>query len=562
MHRVMLVDDEIIVRVGMRQLIPWSSYNAEIVAESSNGQQALKLLEQDTIDLILVDIKMPTMNGLEFMEAIQHVDLVKRPIIIVLSAYAEYEYVRKAFVLGAADYIVKEDIGKPASTQIIANSLAKLEQRDLSKDQNEAPPLYSFEREKIQWLRSYLIENESIVKMEHSKLVKDAWFAHSYTTQQVVMLFHVEQLQGSDEGEVDQHISSYIQATLKEIVRRFDTKNLVIDLNYSDYVIISHIGFQYSAMETRQLVVEMVNQIKGQLKNYMNLTVSGAVSDVSSGHKNWKRLLLEVGNLIKLRFYDGTGRVYFYEDLQRFTSTDPSIKFNWEIRGLLYKLEMGQSWVEEWRLSIKSLQQYGQINPDIVISKYRTLLWELESLLYLRGLNWSDVLGDRESPHEVLDQLYDNTAILLWLEQLISTVEKCIDAKHLMPSTHPGLVEMACKIMDRDYAQPISLAQISEQIGVNASYLSKIFSKETGENLIDYLTKKRIEKAKELLQSKLKIYEVGERAGYHNQTHFSRVFKKNTGLTPIQYRDQIYRDQPYEKDKGEYFYEETASVIN
>jgi two-component system response regulator YesN len=125
-----------------------------------------------------------------------------------------------------------------------------------------------------------------------------------------------------------------------------------------------------------------------------------------------------------------------------------------------------------------------------------------------------------------------------WLLEVVTKTCEVLEHGKKAVESMPRLIDKAKKLIERHYAAPISLSLVSQQVGVSDSYLSKVFVKETGENFSDYVTRIRIEKAKQMLYSGMKIYEVGETVGYPNQTHFSRIFKKVTGETPIEYKNR------------------------
>jgi two-component system response regulator YesN len=117
--KVLIVDDEPLFRIAMREMINWEAFGCEIVSEASNGREALRYIEKNNVDLVLIDVQMPQLNGIQFLDKLIEMDLTLSPLVIILSAYSAYPYVRQAFQLRAYDYLVKEDLDESYVTPIL-----------------------------------------------------------------------------------------------------------------------------------------------------------------------------------------------------------------------------------------------------------------------------------------------------------------------------------------------------------------------------------------------------------------------------------------------------------
>ena len=146
--------------------------------------------------------------------------------------------------------------------------------------------------------------------------------------------------------------------------------------------------------------------------------------------------------------------------------------------------------------------------------------------------------GDK-LPYELVEQFDFKKDLHDWL---IDTVHKAVVLLHTKQSERSlSLVDKAKRYIENHFQKPIALRQVSENVGVSESHLSKQFVKETGMNFVEFVTKLRIQKAKRLLEAGMKMYEVSIQIGYENPEHFSRVFKKNVGLSPQQYRESHHK---------------------
>ncbi|GJM78082.1 hypothetical protein HMSSN139_05780 [Paenibacillus sp. HMSSN-139] len=152
MIRVLLVDDEPIVRIAMREMIPWEQFGCEIAGEAPNGREALKRIREGGIDLALVDMQMPHMNGIELIKELHESGWMQKLAVIVLSAYSDYEYVREAFLYGACDYMIKNDLAETKVGPVISKAVNLLEERLSASERNAQEDRTKQQRLKEGWL--------------------------------------------------------------------------------------------------------------------------------------------------------------------------------------------------------------------------------------------------------------------------------------------------------------------------------------------------------------------------------------------------------------------------
>lgn len=323
-----------------------------------------------------------------------------------------------------------------------------------------------------------------------------------------------------------------------QVLEASGSESVLISLDKGEFAILVMYPGNESTRLTRHRMIETVNQISRHLKQYLNISVSMGISFPGIGWTQWGEQYRGAAQLACLRFYYGLDYTGFPEDNPykvRLTTVEAPCGTG----ELLYRLDMGTSdWREAADRWLQSIQSLGIIQVEIILRQYKSFLMELGVLIHAKGLTWPDILDTVQSPYEHLEQLEWMPQIHDWLYEILKKTCEAIQTGRNASENIPRLIDKAKKMIERHHAAPISLSLVSQQVGVSESYLSKVFVKETGENFSDYVARIRIENAIQMLNSGIKIYEVGERVGYPNQTHFSRIFKKVTGKMPIEYKNR------------------------
>ncbi|HBF36612.1 MAG TPA: hypothetical protein DDW50_04760 [Firmicutes bacterium] len=528
MLKIILVDDEPIVRLTIQTLGPWQNYGFQFAFEAANAQEALEQLKSGaSIDMVLTDITMPKMNGIELIRQVKTIN-PNLPI-IVLSAYNDYPYVREAFKLGVQDYILKSDLSFAALLKLfekvkenigltnrhlkeITDNTVLLKQKILN-DLLAGVPVSAF-REKLEPLA---------IKIRN--------------THNVVCLFDVDDYKLQEDkydSEILAKINNSIANVFSQKIMEYNIGE-VLALSKERYVLIANFEGEHSSAVMFQKLNQLINDIKYSLSELLNISVTVGVSAFADGLENIPSLYRQAVQAIQFRLIWGKGKTIHQQDLLNIKNTaqiDIS-SFKKELFAALESSDTSraQSILKNFKQSIIELNP-AKING--VYNLYIEIIYSVFNYLSGKDIHPDDIM-DQEldfyhkiNAYETIDEMNQ------FLESLLLKIMLELKQKN---ENIPLKLKKAREYIRAHYHENISLKSVAQYLAVSEAYLSRLFSKEMGESFINYVTHLRIEKAKELLKnSNLSINEISEQVGYYNQEHFSRVFKKHEGCSPNKYR--------------------------
>jgi len=535
MLRVMIVDDEPIYRLALRELIRWEDYGCEIAAEASNGLDALRMVSSRRIDLAIVDVQMPIMSGLEFLKKLRSSPEGQDTAVIVLSAYSQFEYVREAFMHGVHDYMIKEDLNAEHVGEIIDKTVGKIGEANHLRERRQLESLALEEARREEALLA-LVRPDAAPGAEASPAPE--WLASADSGMPFLCCLLVDRDASGEAGEMDKTRSRMIAHSIRQASANYRIEPTIARIASREYALLLPVPGRLGELQAREAVAELAGRIISQIRDYLNLEATLGLLRAGASAASWQERYGEARHLARTRFYLGSGRPYFEEDVSAYTRQLAAPI--WDVPEILRCLEAGRTdWTGPLEEGMNKLAGSCGVPVETAAQEYRSLLWEIGSLLHSRGLSWAE-LGEPQSPLERVGHFEHSRALNVWLGSLVRAVHDAIDPKKRILETSPPLVDKVKKWIDRHYQEPISLASASEAAGISESYLSKIFAKETGETFVEYVMKTRVEKAILFMGSGMKIYEIAEKVGYPNQGHFSKIFKKVTGKTPLEYREQLF----------------------
>ncbi|WP_083930255.1 response regulator [Paenibacillus sanguinis] len=560
MIRVLLVDDEPIVRIAMRELIPWERLGCEIAGEAAHGREALKRLEGNGIDLLLVDMQMPHMNGIELIRELHARGRMEELVVIVLSAYSDYEYVREAFLYGASDYMIKNDLEEAKVVPVINKAVEVIYQRMNAWERRNQETRSREQKLKENWLVNAvrLHANGSPVAVETLSLEEVGEGTKAANTEPFLFLKWWSEAGGRDRqsigcllldpchrgkqgGDLEQQ-ARFVMHTVRQVVEGYGHELIIVPVDPGEFAMLLWVTERAEGQPYRIRMTEMLHKTFSHLQQYVGVTGAVGLAEPCSHWQAWQSRYLKARLLAQLRFFRGGGEVFFTEALPAQTEQGQKPPV-WNISGLIRNIELGSGeWERELQEGMERLRQSGHTMIEVLLQPYLALLWELGSLLRAQGLDWGELSVGNPSPAEQLKQFNFLTEVENYMLGLVRQVAEMVHPLSRVAETAPRLVSKVKEWIDGHYHEPLSLTLASEMAGISESYLSKVFAKEMGETFVEYVARRRIENAIVMLQSGMKLYEIGERVGYPNPGHFTKVFKRITGKTPLEYREQLKED--------------------
>ncbi len=531
MHKVMVVDDEPLVRLAVKSLVNWDNHGFHMELEAANGKQALKMLEENPdVDIVITDVNMPVMNGLELIARMKGLPQV--PKVIVLSAYNDYDLVRQAFKLGAEDYILKTEMEPENILKLLRNVAAQMENGEKKKysSMNRDTDI-KYLKEKL--LRD-LLEQGSFPELEE-EIGKLGVRITGHTL--AVCFLWVDDYQLVFERYDKNSLKSFISSVNNAIYQVLNDINLgeAISLSPQEYVLV--LSFEGASQGGfRNKIVDILGKIRHSLSNYVNVNVSIGVSGVKKGFESIRELYKQAESHARLRFILGKGRIIFPEDNIKISGMDGERIIGKE-EGFLQALresdrEKALKELEKLLLIIKG-NKVGNI--DKVYPYYMELIFVMFRFLNELGEDMLDIFGREVDFYDKITRFETLEEINVWIRNITEWIASFLLDNRDMKMNRA--IARAREFIKNNYGSNITLKMVSEYVGLSESHFSSIFTKNTGMTFTDYITGIRIEMAKQLMSTtSLKIYEICSRVGYANVEHFSRVFKKVTGHSPNSFK--------------------------
>lgn len=528
MLKVLITDDEMQIRQGLRMKVDWEEEGFEIIGEASNGQEALEILKSTKVELVITDMRMPIMDGLELArQCQQEFPHVK---VIVLSGYSDFEYVRGSMKEGVKDYLLK-----PVAPDELEESLRKIrkEAEEEKKKQAEAAQMRQLAQTQLQVVQEqYLLY-----------LVKEEWLDSSMVIERLRQLrledlvnesaefqfFTVEIREGRDKLNRLKELWLPFQLVCREIAHGHKGMYTFYDPNYANMI---HF-VKLADREKETFPSNVVHPIQQQVKKLLGLETVIGIGSMVAGVANFKTgyissllawsksqigsrsQVIDVSNLKEEDFE-------FPPEMERkLTNAVENANFGNFKENLLTLLGSNdhQSIMAFSFISNRVLFLLGAI-----ARKYDTETKDIQKLMW----NCQQSIWELNSCNKVMDQLTELAHVI---------VGKVRAARF---SNGRLIVEGVRQYLDQHYANEISLSLLSEMFHINSAHLSETFKNQVGQNFSDYLVNVRMEKAKEFLKDKqLKIIDVANLVGYSNSGYFSTVFKKHFRQTPVDFRNSL-----------------------
>ncbi|CAM4400631.1 response regulator [Paenibacillus alkaliterrae] len=513
MYRVLLVDDEKMARIGLRSTFDWEKHGFTLVGEASNGQKAMKWIENQEVDILITDIAMPVMDGLELTRKTR--ELCPWVKVLLLSCHSDFEYVREGIRLGASDYILKPTLNTDSLETVLRQMCQKLEEESENRKM-----VKQFEDQQR------MNKRNELEKLFCKALCGDGDAIERMKSECPEESYRVAALEITAFGKSDAEMNDLLTGqgeALKQCLYQ-SLGSLVLVMIRPDLLLALLPANDYPDGTLRELI-EQYSQHAASNRIY----VSAGLSGVYDGYLDLQDACKESKRVLASGFFRGPCCLLAAED-HRTPELAPRLPFHTALHELRESLTMGYH--------SKAEQLVEQI-MEYWLPQYRTkeeVLQEAEELLSLFALY-------KDADSSIIRQIRELSR-LCYVTDVIHHVKECYrrlgggDGSPKPDKTlHQRIVMEAVAFIENHYRDSISLQQVADAVNVSRNYFSEMFKRVTGENFIDYLIALRVKRAKELLQgSSLKVYEVAEQSGFNDVKYFSKQFKKIVGLTPAEFQ--------------------------
>lgn len=489
-YNVLLVDDEYMIVNGLKKIISWENEGFMIKGTARNAREALMVMETEAIDLVITDITMPEMTGLEFVEAAQKA--ANQFEFMILSGYQKFDFLKGGLQLGAINYLMK-----PVDKKELLKSVRKAKKRLDSRSQQETRDgLYS-EILLAQWVNGEIDkDNYEELNQLVNTTEKAEW---------TVLVIEVTR-------------ENKIQAIrwLEE-----QQQNLFFSRNLGDKSLIVHI-FKGGKYQLNQLLSS--NQLQSCEDENWLVSIGETVNDWEDVPDSFEKANQ---TLQRYKFYESSGSNLLYSVFSDdFDLSADIINFN-------KTLMVGDFTTIEATIAeiFNKTQKIGARPEDV-----RHITFMLFMDIYRRFNHL-----DESEYQQVLDDI-NNSSNADKLQGILTTTIKQITKEKLSYDYSENVQNVINKIRS-EYASELTLKCVAQSLHLNVMYLGQLFKKETKKSFSQYLNQYRMKKAQNLLlYSDDNVNEIADKIGFNNSTYFSQIFKKMNDLTPKEFREK-YQNQ-------------------
>ena len=540
--KTILVDDEARLRRGVERLVKAQGEDWEIVGSFSSGDECLKLVQEQNLhfDLLITDVKMPGMDGLTLIKQLKQLASFHA---MVISGFDDFQFLQTAIREGASDYLIKpidrddfkiqlekiqnkivshwNDSQYFEEVQHKASQLTHVKQLQLLSEMTKKQDLSQLEWTKDfpngQYLLTYISMDN--LSSKSKSFQKEDWKAWSFALDNIC-------------EETTEELSSSFISTW-----RWKGEDL-------SYWLLIHVQDATKEESFARETIIFADKVKQNIKKFTPFTCSIAVSRKINDLTLLASIKEELLTYIQFRLFLGNNQVITSETIEECKNSKKGSNSK--------EIENG---INKILLSLDSKDQ-NKINHEIsnFLNMFQTLSSpeEIEQSLQVFGIRMINYIMKHSQENDeipLLNELFGLTKktgnllelrneVYHWIKKVLRIIVRKNEVQHV------EYIDIAKKWIIEHLEQNITIQKIATQVYMNPTYFCEYFKNQTGETVLDFVTRARIEKARDLLvNTNLKIYDISQKVGYSDTKYFSKLFKKQYGETPSKYKEKVVLDQ-------------------
>lgn len=530
MIKLIIADDEPLVQAGIKSMINWEDYNIGIVGTASNGAAAYELILEHSPEIVITDIKMPVMSGLELAKKC-HEEGRKLPLFIILTSYEEFNFVKEAITYQVVEYLIKLELTPDVLLETVQKAIERIPEQQHTQAVTQPPDnIYLIREQFYTRLIFNLFESEEQFAVQAQNLNID--FSYESFAVSYVEIKSEKLTQMSNDKQLNLYTSSL--QMVRELISKYIPCH-VLSLDMRHFCVIFFLTAEMAA-DHKNLIRNTLRQVSAMIFNYYSVSIHASIGSLinsplqmSSSYQDARQTFAQV---------DEEMPILFLEDI----AEDEPLKNIFNIS--LFKEDILKAYAEydekalyDTFTSIINLFESQKANYVQVLDAASNILYLSLSLLGNGEQLVSDIFQDKSNGYRSLYEMTNVEQILEWMKLLRDGLCQYFKAYNKDYKNH--IVINVKKYINEHIEEKLTLNKVAGKFNISPNYLSVLFSKNNDIGFSDYINQSKIDAAKKMMtDGDYKIYEISDRLGFESAFYFSRVFKKVTGMSPRDYINQ------------------------
>lgn len=541
--KVIVVEDEIIIRKGIIQKVNWDKFGISHVFEASNGEIAYELILREKPEIILLDINLPKMNGIELLKKIREQNINSK--VLVLSGHDEFTYAQKAIEFGVENYLLK-----PSSAKDIEEVLRKM----CSSINAEKERINNYEEMKkkiksmIPFFRAGLIDKILSGDLKNKEEILDAssYLGLNLSNEFFIVAVLIVDSNREDKISRDPEIKFIKELRMHQLVSEIiDPERVIVESSVSGRATLIISGSDEHS--TKKYCFSIIDEIMNRISKEIVTDVAVGIGEVKNNILQISHSYSEALAALEDRFIDSSNKIYYIGDIA-LHNLDTSDYPHEDEKKFMQSIRTGQK--ENSLSSLEKIFHFFNMKKDsypaaLAKIQLKRITYYLIQVTYELEGDITDIYGKVNVYEDI-----ENFNTIGEYEKFITEFTKklCAYISKKRYVKHTAAIRKVIIYIERNYNDDnLNLDKIADHVGMHPNYVSHLFKKEKGESLTSYICRYRVKKAEELMKKNqsLKVYDIAYEVGFNDPNYFATCFKNIVGISPTEYK-QLHVNNSHE----------------
>jgi two-component system response regulator YesN len=518
-YRVLLADDERLDLEGMRRFVPWNDLGLEVVEAVNSGFAACDVLEREQVDILVTDVQMPNMTGLEL--ARKALDRWKDLRVIFVSGYQDFHYVKEALSMNACSYVLK-----PMNDSELIDSLTKItKELDQERKQRDTEAAY---RRMVPMVKNELLLQllEGSFESNTLQVLRDQHGLDDLGWPAKVAVLETDDLSWKFNTENDKETSTLLSEYSVDVVRYAEERNIPFVWRIAKY--------RWALLLGSVIPSAFLEHLIEYTKARYPFSITIGCGDSAEGAEHIQESYAQAVQALDYKMFRGKGKLIDFAEV-RFGETEETENVNIQL-DILFE-SMSNYELVRIHDEIDGLFRIGvNVRSKWTVHHFAMyIILKLEHYLHQQNEDLFKLLGMEFKSLDIIRQLETVDDIRSWLVRKSYEISETLYRKK--QNKNWKLIHEVVAYIQSRIRESITLREVAEHFDFSPNYLGFLLKKEAGKGFNEYVISLRMEKAARLLRdTKLKIYEVADQVGYRYMPYFSKQFRETYGMTPVEYK--------------------------